>query len=116
MRARRVARQPTTRAGTATGVTAIAQGNDYIGVAVGDDRLRAGRRLVGAGRDDLELGGRLRARLPGGGLLLSLAAGLAAGASRTVGVTHDVTTTRDRAAEEAAAATPRGDRTAPAAR
>ena len=44
---------------------ALAQGNDYIGVAVETDRRRAGRRLVGADRDRLELGGRLRARLPG---------------------------------------------------
>ena len=37
--------------------------------------VRAGRRLVGAGRDDLELGGRLRACLPGGRLPVQLAAG-----------------------------------------
>ena len=61
--------------GTASGVTAIAQGNDYIGVARRLEPVRAGRRLVGTGRDDLELGGRLRACLPGGRLPVQLAAG-----------------------------------------
>ena len=39
------------------------------------DAVRAGRRLVGTGRDDLELGGRVRARLPGSRLPVQLAAG-----------------------------------------
>ena len=43
----------------------LGQGNDYIGIAVQTDRRRAGRRLVGADRDHLQLGDRLRARLPG---------------------------------------------------
>ena len=52
--------------GVAAAVTTVAQGNDFIGVAVGTDGLRAGRCLVGPDRDHLELGGRLRAGLPGG--------------------------------------------------
>ena len=45
--------------------TPFAQGNDYVGVAIATRVSRAGGRLVGAGRDGLELRERLRARLPG---------------------------------------------------
>ena len=51
--------------GEAASVEAIGYGNDWVGVAV-EARPTPGRgRLVGADRDRLELGVRLRARLPG---------------------------------------------------
>ena len=51
--------------GEATGVTTLAQGNDYIGIDLRTTLDAARRRLVGAHRDRLELRERLRARLPG---------------------------------------------------
>ena len=59
---------------TATGQTRLAQGNDYDRHRDHDDDLAGGRGLVRAGRDDLELRGRLRARLPGRGPAPGLAA------------------------------------------
>ena len=50
---------------SAANVDRLAQGNGWLGVGARDvDRAR-GRRVDRADRDDLELGGRLRARLPG---------------------------------------------------
>ena len=56
-----------------------------------DDGLRARDGLVGAGRDDLELGGRLRARLPGQRAAAVVAAGLEPGGrwSASVGERRD---------------------------
>ena len=82
----------------------IGQGNDYVGVAVATtDRARR-RRVVAPDRDRLQLGGRLRARLPGQGLLFSWPLRLGAGERMSVRVGHLVSATRDRAAEEAATA------------
>ena len=93
-----------TRAATATAVSTLAQGNDYVGVTVTTDDLDAGHGLVGAGGDDLELRERLRARLPG----IRAAAELAPGDSsrRHLQCSRprmSVTTAVDRADEEFAA-------------
>ena len=94
--------------GTASGVTAIAQGNDYIGVALGStlsepaDVWWAPVETISNSEAGFER------VYQGAGFLFSWPLALAAGASRTVGVTHDVTTTRDRAIEEAADAGPAG--------
>ena len=99
--------------GTASGVTAIAQGNDYIGVAVGStpsepaDVWWAPVETISNSEAGFER------VYQGAGFLFSWPLALAAGESRTVGVTHDVTTARDRASEEAAASIPAA---APAAR
>lgn len=101
--------------GTAFGVTAIAQGNDYIGIALGST-LSEPADLWWAPVETISNSEAGFERVyQGAGFLFSWPLALAAGASRTVGVTHDVTTTRDRATEEEAAATPFGAPAAPAA-
>ena len=64
----------TTASGPRPAQTGLAQGNDYVGIAIATAISPAGRRLVRAGRDDLELRGRLRARLPGRRAAADLAA------------------------------------------
>ena len=102
--------------GTASGVAAIAQGNDYIGVAVGStlsepaDVWWAPVETISNSEAGFER------VYQGAGFLFSWPLALAAGASRTVVVRHDVTTTRDRASEEAAVAAPAGVPATPAAR
>ena len=57
----------------ATAQTRLAQGNDYIGIAITSEVSPAADDLVRAGRDDLELRSRVRARLPGRGAAPGLA-------------------------------------------
>ena len=90
--------------GTASGVTSLAQGNDYIGVAVATtvsepaDAWWAPVETVSNSESGFER------VYQGGGLLLSWPLALAPGASHEVVVSHAVRTTRDPGAEEMAAA------------
>jgi hypothetical protein len=90
--------------GTASGVTALAQGNDYIGIAVATavsvpaDAWWAPVETISNSESGFER------VYQGSGLLLSWPLALPPGASWTVTVGHVVTTDRDRSVEEAAAA------------
>ena len=64
----------TTAAGGATALTTHRPGQRLGRDRRRDDARRAGGRMVGAGRDGLELRGRLRARLPGRGTAAVVAA------------------------------------------
>ena len=92
--------------GTADGLTVIAQGNDFIGVAVTTsvsepaDAWWAPVETVSNSESGFEHS------YQGAGLLLSWPIALAPGASRAVTLTHAVTTTHDRADEEIGAPTP----------
>ena len=92
--------------GTADGLTVIAQGNDFIGVAVTTsvsepaDAWWAPVETISNSESGFEHS------YQGAGLLLSWPIALAPGASRAVTLTHAVTTTHDRADEEIGALTP----------
>ena len=95
-------RGPHDAAGTATGIRAIAQGNDYIGVAVSTalddpaDAWWAPIETISNSEDGFE-------RIyQGSGLLLSWPLQLASGERWERIVRHTVTTTRDRTAEAGA--------------
>ena len=94
---RRAREAPRRHRRAASAVHGSAQGNGWLGVDVETSIERAGGRVVGADRDGLELGGRLRARLPGRRLLLSWPIRLAPGERWQRTVRHVVTTSRDRA-------------------
>jgi hypothetical protein len=89
--------------GTAPNITNLAQGNDYIGVAVATtvsepaDAWWAPVETVSNSESGFER------VYQGGGLLLSWPLALAPGASHEVVVSHVVTTTQDRSAEALAA-------------
>jgi hypothetical protein len=89
-------------------VTAIAQGNDYIGVAIGSTPAEPADVWWAPVETISNSEAGFERVYQGAGFLFSWPLALAPGASRTVGVTHDVTTTRDRASEEAAASVPAG--------
>ena len=94
--------------GTASGVTAIGQGNDHIGIAIGStpsepaDVWWAPVETISNSEAGFER------VYQGAGFLFSWPLALDPGASRTVGLTHDVTTAHDRASEETVASTPAG--------
>jgi alpha-amylase len=90
--------------GSAAGVTALSQGNDYIGIAVATtvsppaDAWWAPVETISNSESGFER------VYQGAGLLFGWPIVLAGGASRTVTVTHAVTTARDRTEEEREAA------------
>ena len=94
------ARRRTTAAARPRRPTTLAQGNDYVGVAIATARRRAGRCVVGPDRDHLELGGRLRARLPGRRPAAVVAARLRRGRALVAHVRHAVDHTRATGAAE----------------
>jgi 4-alpha-glucanotransferase len=86
--------------GTAAGITALAQGNDYVGIALATttsepaDAWWAPVETVSNSESGFER------VYQGAGLLLSWPLSLEGGASRTVTVAHAVTTAHDRTADE----------------
>jgi alpha-amylase len=86
--------------GTAAGVSALAQGNDYIGIAIATsasppaDAWWAPVETISNSEAGFER------VYQGAGLLLSWPLSLAGGASMTITVSHAVATTRDRTEEE----------------
>ncbi len=91
--------------GEATAVETIAQGNDAIGVAVATTVSEAAEVWWAPVETISNSEGGFERVYQGAGLLLSWPLSLVAGATRTVTIAHAVTTTVDRAADEAAAAT-----------
>ena len=87
-------------AGTATGVTDLAQGNDHVGISVATsvsapaDAWWAPVETISNSEAGFER------VYQGSGLLLSWPLSLDGGASMTINVSHAVTTARDRADEE----------------
>jgi alpha-amylase len=100
--------------GTATGVTALAQGNDYVGISVATtisepaDAWWAPIETISNSESGFER------VYQGSGLLLSWPLSLASGASRSVSVSHAVATAHDRGAEEQARRAPTEAAGAPA--
>ena len=89
--------------GTADGITSLAQGNDFVGVAVATF-VSTPATVWWAPVDTISNSESGFERVyQGSGLLLSWPLALAAGESFSVMVSHALTTTRDRAAEETAA-------------
>jgi len=99
--------------GTASGVTSIGQGNDYIGITVGSTLTEPADVWWAPVETISNSEAGFERVYQGAGFLFSWLVALGAGESRTVGVTHAVTTTRDRAADEAVVPIPAG---VPAAR
>jgi alpha-amylase len=86
--------------GTAAGVTSMSQANDWIGMAV-VTALAEPTDIWWAPVETVSNSeGGFERVYQGAGILFSWPLSLAAGESRTVTVTHDVTTTRDRIDEE----------------
>ena len=92
--------------GTAVGVTAFAQGNDYIGVRVTSSVSRAAGAWWAPVETVSNSEGGFERVYQGSGLLLSWPLALAVGASFSVTVAHTVDTATDRAIEETAANLP----------
>jgi alpha-amylase len=92
--------------GTASSVTAFAQGNDYVGLAVASTVSRPADAWWAPVETVSNSEGGFERVYQGSGLLLSWPLLLAAGASMRVAVSHSVSTTLDRAVEETGAATP----------
>jgi 4-alpha-glucanotransferase len=86
--------------GTATDVTAFAQGNDYVGVAVASTASRPADAWWAPVETVSNSEGGFERVYQGSGLLLSWPLALAPGASLTVTVCHAVSTAVDRAVEE----------------
>jgi alpha-amylase len=91
---------------TASGQTEMAQGNDQIGVAIASKVSPAAEVWCAPVETISNSEAGFERVYQGAGFLFSWPLALAAGESRTVGVTHYVTTARDRAIEEAAASIP----------
>ena len=108
VRGRRRARHATTARAGRGGRARSPRATTFIGIAIGTTVSEPADGLVGAGRDDLELGGRLRARLPG----QRSAALVAARRSRPASARSD---TRSRHDRDRRAAASRGRRREPAA-
>ena len=92
--------------GTAESVTAIAQGNDHIGVAVLTTLSEPARAWWAPVETVSNSEGGFERIYQGAGLLLSWPLSLTPGATRTMTVSSAVTTTHDRAAEEPASVAP----------
>ena len=88
--------------GTAAGVTRFAQGNDHIGVEVATSASDPADVWWAPVETISNSEGGFERVYQGAGLLFAWPISLAAGAQRTVTVTHAVTTDHDRAAEELA--------------
>jgi len=87
--------------GTALAVTALAQGNDHVGVAVTTTVSEPASAWWAPVETVSNSEGGFERIYQGAGLLLSWPLSLAPGAARTVTVTHAVTTARDRTVEDA---------------
>jgi hypothetical protein len=92
--------------GTSAAVTAFAQGNDYVGVAMSTTVSRPAAAWWAPVETVSNSEGGFERVYQGSGLLLSWPLRLAPGGSFTVSVGHVVTTAYDRAAEETSAITP----------
>jgi alpha-amylase len=92
--------------GAAPSVSAFAQGNDHVGVSIATTISEPARAWWAPVETVSNSEGGFERIYQGAGLLLSWPLSLAAGATRAVTVAHAVTTTRDRAAEEAAPVEP----------
>ena len=92
--------------GTAASVTAIAQGNDHVGVAVLTTLSEPARAWWAPVETVSNSEGGFERIYQGAGLLLSWPLSLTPGATRTMTVSNAVTTTHDRAAEEPASVAP----------
>jgi len=92
--------------GTASGVTAFAQGNDYIGIAVASAVSEPADTWWAPVETVSNSEGGFERVYQGSGLLLSWPLALAAGASFTARVGHAVSTTVDRAVDETGASVP----------
>jgi len=89
-------------AGTAEGVTTLAQGNDYIGIAVTTTVSEPATAWWAPVETVSNSESGFERVYQGAGLLLSWPLSLAPGATRTVSVSHAVTTAHDRTADELA--------------
>jgi alpha-amylase len=92
--------------GTALAVTALAQGNDHVGVAVTTTVSEPASAWWAPVETVSNSEGGFERIYQGAGLLLSWPLSLAPGAARTVTVTHAVTTARDRTVEDARSVAP----------
>jgi 4-alpha-glucanotransferase len=92
-------------AGSAIGVTALSQGNDYVGISVATTISEPAEAWWAPVETISNSESGFERVYQGAGLLLSWPLSVAPGASRTVSVSHAVTTAHDRTAEELAAAT-----------
>jgi hypothetical protein len=86
--------------GASAGVTTVGQGNDHVGVALATIVSEPADLWWAPVETISNSDGGFERVYQGAGLLLGWPLSLAGGASRTVTVTHAVTTTRDRADEE----------------
>jgi len=86
--------------GTAPAITTLAQGNDHVGVAIETTVSEPASAWWAPVETVSNSEGGFERIYQGAGLLLSWPLSLAPGASRSVAVSHVVTTTTDRAAEE----------------
>ncbi len=92
--------------GSAEAVTSLAQGNDYVGIAVATTVSTPATAWWAPVETVSNSESGFERVYQGSGLLLSWPLALPAGGSFSVRVSHAVTTTRDRAAEEAAGTLP----------
>jgi len=92
--------------GSASGITALAQGNDHVGLAVETNVSEPTAAWWAPVETVSNSEGGFERIYQGAGLLFSWPLALAPGASRSVTVSHAVTTATDRAAEEAGAVAP----------
>ena len=90
--------------GTADAITSLAQGNDYVGIAVATTVSTPATAWWAPVETISNSESGFERIYQGSGLLLSWPLALAPGGSFSVSVSHVVTATRDRAAEEAAPA------------
>ncbi len=90
--------------GVADGVLRFAQGNDYVGIGVETTVSRAATAWWAPVETVSNSEGGFERVYQGSGLLLSWPLALAPGASFSVGVSHVVTTDRDRSADDLATA------------
>ncbi len=90
-------------AGTALGVSALAQGNDYVGVSVATTISEPAEAWWAPVETVSNSESGFERVYQGAGLLLSWPVALEPGATRTVSVSHAVTTAHDRSEEELAA-------------
>jgi alpha-amylase len=86
--------------GTSAGVTTVGQGNDHVGVALATTVSEPADLWWAPVETISNSDGGFERVYQGAGLLLGWPLSLGGGATRTVTVTHAVTTTRDRADEE----------------
>jgi alpha-amylase len=92
--------------GTATAVTAFAQGNDYVGIAVATTVSQPATAWWAPVETVSNSEGGFERVYQGSGLLLSWPLALATGASFTVTVVHSVATTHDRMVDETSPSAP----------